>query len=160
MAVSLNTTEGCILECERGSGLSVHFHLVTFWWWLWSAGKKCSHPNPLPEQRVVCGTDRGHLALLCQLLQLVGFVLCFYKSLLHIFQCLDKQGVGGQRVGVAWRDTTPFIICGSLHKNDQSLKILRKIFWLKLTSSTNNNPSARHNLHLRYNNVWNSTMTM
>lgn len=92
--ISVYNTEGCILKCERGSGFSVHFYLVTFWWWLWTTGVKCSHPNALPEQRVVCGTDRGHLVLLCQLLQLVGFVLRFYESLLHIFHCLDRQGAG------------------------------------------------------------------
>lgn len=44
------------------------------------------------------GTDRGHLALLCQLLQLVGLVLCFYESLLHVFQRLGRhtgRAVGG-----------------------------------------------------------------
>ena len=98
-----NTTEGHTLKCERASGFYVHYYLVTFWWWLWSTGRECSHPNPLPEQRVVCGTDRGHLALLCQLLQLVGFVLCLYESLLHIFQSLDTQGVG-MVGGFGWRE--------------------------------------------------------
>lgn len=59
-----------------------------------SIAKQRGHPARFLEQRLVCGTDRGHLALLCQLLQLVRLVLRFYESLLHVFQGLDKQRGG------------------------------------------------------------------
>ena len=71
-------------------------------------GKANAPPHPpTPQQRQPCGTDRSHLALLCQLLQLVGVVLHLDESLLHIVQRLQVRG-GGQR---ACRDQTlpPFL---------------------------------------------------
>lgn len=53
--------------------------------------KQRSHLHPGTGQRGFCATDHGHLALLCQFLQLVGLVLRFYESLLHIFQRLSRQ---------------------------------------------------------------------
>lgn len=72
--------------------------------------KLCSHPGAGTGQRVVCETDRGHLALLCQFLQLVGFVLRFYESLLYIFQRLSR-GEGCERLGTAQEQIQkPFIL--------------------------------------------------
>lgn len=70
---------------------------VLIYWQHWSASIKVQ--ALFTKQRLVCGTDRGHLALLCQFLQLVGFVLCFYESLLHIIQRLERQEEGERGLG-------------------------------------------------------------
>lgn len=49
--ISVYNTEECILKFERCPGISVHFYLVTFWWWLWTTGVKCSHPSALPRTK-------------------------------------------------------------------------------------------------------------
>lgn len=94
--MSVYSTEGCFLKRERilDCGFSCPRSCECFGDGSGQQAHSGSHPDSFPKQRLVCGTDRGHLVLLRQFLQLVGFVLCLYESLLHIIQCLDKRGVG------------------------------------------------------------------